>query len=80
MLIIEDDDNLMRGIAFAFEKDGYTVATANTIKSGQLYFEQGNVDIVILDIGLPDGSGLEFCKSIREKSITPVIIDRKSVV
>ena len=74
MLIIEDDDNLMRGIAFAFEKDGFTVLTANTLKDGQQYFEQNNIDIIILDVGLPDGSGLEFCKNIREKSNIPIIM------
>jgi DNA-binding response OmpR family regulator len=74
MLIIEDDDNLMRGIAFAFEKDGYAVMTASTVKDGRLYFEQNNIDIIILDIGLPDGNGLEFCRSIREKSNIPIIM------
>jgi DNA-binding response OmpR family regulator len=74
MLIIEDDDNLMRGIAFAFEKDGYAVMTANTMKDGRLYFEQNNIEIIILDIGLPDGSGLELCRSIREKSNIPIIM------
>ena len=74
MLIIEDDDNLMRGIAFAFEKDGYTVLKASTLKDGRTFFEQNNVDIIILDVGLPDGSGIDLCKSIREKSNVPIIM------
>jgi DNA-binding response OmpR family regulator len=74
MLVIEDDDNLMRGIVFAFEKDGFSVMTASTIKDGQIYIEQNNIDIIILDIGLPDGSGLELCRSIRKKSDIPIIM------
>ena len=74
ILIIEDDENLSRGIAFAFEKDGYYVVKANTLKAGRLYFEQQNIDIIILDLGLPDGNGIEFCKSIRKKTNTPIIM------
>ncbi len=74
ILIIEDDENLSRGIAFAFESGGYAVKTANTLKGGRTLFEQGDIDLLLLDIGLPDGSGLQFCKAIREKSNVPIIM------
>ena len=74
LLIVEDDENLSRGIAFAFEKDGYSVITANTLKAGQICFERQSIDIVILDLGLPDGNGMELCRSIREKSNIPIIM------
>jgi len=74
ILIIEDDDNLMRGIAFAFEKDGYIALKAATIADGRTLLQQNNVDIIILDVGLPDGSGIDLCKSIREKSTVPIIM------
>lgn len=74
ILIIEDDENLSRGIVFAFEKDGYSVIKANTLKSGQSGFEQNDVSLIILDLGLPDGNGLEFCKSIRETSNVPIVM------
>jgi len=74
ILIIEDDENLSRGIAFAFEKDGYSVIRATSLKAGRTYFERNDIDIVILDLGLPDGNGMEFCKSIREKANTPIIM------
>ena len=74
ILIVEDDENLSRGIAFAFEQDGYSVLKATTIRAGQACFEQNNIDIVILDLGLPDGNGIELCKSIREKSSVPIIM------
>ncbi|BCJ98622.1 response regulator transcription factor [Anaerocolumna chitinilytica] len=74
ILIIEDDENLNRGIAFAFEKDGYTVKCASTIKAGEKSFIQYNIDLIILDLGLPDGNGIDFCKSIRDKTSIPIIM------
>jgi DNA-binding response OmpR family regulator len=74
ILIVEDDENLSRGIAFAFEKDGYSVKKAITIKAGQSAFDKQNIDIVILDLGLPDGSGMDLCRKIREKSNIPIIM------
>ena len=47
MLIVEDDENLSRGMAFAFEKDGCTVVTANSLTTGLAGFERGKADIVI---------------------------------
>ena len=74
ILIIEDDENLSRGIAFALEKDGYAAIKAATLKAGRICFEQQNIDIIILDLGLPDGNGLELCRYIREKSNIPIIM------
>ena len=74
ILIVEDDENLIHGIAFAFEKDGYSVIKANTLNDGRICFEKHGFDIVILDLGLPDGNGMELCKSIREKGNTPIIM------
>ncbi len=74
MLIVEDDENLSRGMAFAFEKDGFSSVIANTFKGGRLSFEQNEFDIVILDLGLPDGDGMALCKIIREKSNIPIIM------
>ena len=74
ILIVDDDENLSRGMAFAFEKDGYSVIQASTLKMAQFEYERNCVDIVILDLGLPDGNGMMLCKSIRDNSNVPVII------
>ncbi len=74
ILIIEDDENLSRGIGFSFESDGHLVVTANTLKDGEFAFDKGGIDCIILDIGLPDGSGLDLCKYIRQKSEVPIIM------
>ena len=74
MLIIEDDENLSRGLAFAFEKDGFSVVGASTLIDAQKICGQCDFDIVILDLNLPDGDGMALCKSIREKSNIPIVI------
>ena len=74
ILIIEDDEMLNRGISFAFEKDGYTVKYCSTLEVGKKIFSQYHIDLIILDLGLPDGDGIDFCKSIREKTTIPIIM------
>jgi DNA-binding response OmpR family regulator len=74
LLIVEDDENLSRGMAFIFERDGHSVITANTLQGGRAELEQNDIDVVILDLNLPDGDGMEFCGNIREKSNIPVIM------
>ena len=74
IMIVEDDSNLRRGIAFAFEKDGYSVVQAPTLKAGKASFEEGDLDLVILDLGLPDGNGMSLCQFIREQSSIPIIM------
>lgn len=74
ILILEDDENLSRGIAFTFEKDGYHTISADSIKDGKRALEQHEADLVILDLGLPDGNGMDLCKEIRTYSKIPMIM------
>ena len=66
ILMIEDDEGLNRGVSFALEQEGYTVVSARTLQDGKALFEKENPDAVILDLNLPDGDGLSFCKEIRQ--------------
>ena len=66
VLIIEDDDGLNRGISFALEQEGYEAVSARTLQEGYSLFEKENPDAVILDLNLPDGDGIDFCKKIRQ--------------
>ena len=74
ILILEDDENLSRGIAFTFEKDSYDVISAGSIKDGKRVLEQHKIDLIILDLGLPDGNGMDLCKEIRTHSKVPIIM------
>ncbi|MBL4934663.1 response regulator transcription factor [Clostridium sp. YIM B02515] len=73
LLLVEDDEALALGIEFTLKDEGYDVIKANTIEKGKEAFQAESIDLVILDINLPDGSGYELCKYIREKSDVPVM-------
>lgn len=68
ILIVEDDNNLNRGISLRLEKEGYQVYPAFTKAEAEQIFKMEAVDMIICDITLPDGSGLEFGKAVREQS------------
>ena len=74
ILIIEDDSGLSRGISFALEQDGYETAAVRTLGEGRRLLEQEQPDAVLLDLNLPDGDGIDFCRKIREKSELPVLM------
>lgn len=66
ILIIEDDTGLNRGISFALEQEGYEVFGAHSLREGEGLFEREKPDGVILDLNLPDGDGIAFCKKNTE--------------
>jgi len=74
ILLVEDDEGLRSGIAFSFQKDGCRVLHANTMHIALALFAKGGVDLILLDLSLPDGSGIDFCKRIRETSRVPIIM------
>lgn len=73
ILLIEDDSNLRSGLALALSSDIITVVEASTVREARKLFNDRLFDIILLDINLPDGSGVELCKSIRQISNIPII-------
>lgn len=67
ILLLEDEAALRRGIQFKLEKDGYHVISCSTIHDARLQFQSQSVHLILCDIMLSDGSGLDFCKYIREE-------------
>lgn len=77
MLIIEDDGDTRRVMAQALSSVGYRVIESDGAQVGFHLFQSEKPDLVILDITLPDGDGIEFCRKIRaHKTLvaTPVIM------
>lgn len=68
ILLLEDDESLNRGISFKLKKEGYKVLSESTVEGGLEAFKNNEVDLVISDVGLEDGSGFDFCEEIRKKS------------
>lgn len=73
ILIVEDDKMLNQGIAFNFQMDGFNVISVFTLKEAEEKINNNKIDMVLLDVNLPDGNGFDFCKSIREKYTNPII-------
>lgn len=73
ILLLEDDDSVNRGISFTLEKEGYQVFSCKNIREAQQVFREENIELLICDITLPDGSGLDFVRSVRKVSGIHVI-------
>ena len=74
ILIIEDEGNINNLLRALFETNGYQVVSAKTCESGKILFVSHRPDLVILDLGLPDADGMNFLKTVRKDSLTPVIV------
>jgi DNA-binding response OmpR family regulator len=74
ILFIEDDDHIRLALSMALEDEGYDVTQAANGSSGLALFDERDFDLVLLDLRLPDLSGFDVCRSIRAKSIVPIIV------
>lgn len=73
ILLLEDDLSLINGLSFAFKKQGFGLDIARTLKEADALWVDGKYDLLVLDVSLPDGSGFEFCKKVRQVSKVPII-------
>ena len=74
LLFIEDDDGIRLALTLALEDEGYSVRQAADGAEGLAAFDESAPDLVLLDLRLPDMSGFEVCRTLRAKSIVPIII------
>jgi two-component system KDP operon response regulator KdpE len=78
VLLIEDDRELRATLRDALEVEGYRVATAASLAEARATLRQalagGSVDLVLLDLGLPDGEGESLLAALREQRLAPVIV------
>jgi two-component system catabolic regulation response regulator CreB len=73
VLIVEDEPTIMDTIQYALETEGFATVSLSSGEPVLLLLARDPVDLIILDIGLPDVSGLELCKEIRRIHSTPII-------
>ena len=74
IIITEDDRALARGLERALDKEGRDITLCAGLDEARTALEMGNCDLMILDVNLPDGSGFDFLREIREKSDVPVMM------
>ncbi len=73
ILLVEDDEALAMGIEYSLKNEDFNVYVGNTIKESKKIFMENPIDLILLDVTLPDGNGYDLCKYIREKSQVPII-------
>ena len=73
ILIVEDDKLLNRGVSFALKKEGYNAISVYTKQEAKNVISENHIDFLLLDIGLPDGSGLDLCSEIKNQIDFPVV-------
>ena len=74
IFLLEDDEALRRGIAAALKTPESTVVQAENLESAGSYLTAEPFDLLILDINLPDGNGLDFLRALRQEHAVPVIL------
>lgn len=74
IMLLEDDAYLREGLCELLEKEGYMVESACNCNEGRILLQKSSFNLVILDVMLPDGSGLELCAEIRNQgSDVPIL-------
>ncbi len=74
ILFVEDDNTIAMGVEYSLKQDGFQVSLAYRLEEARDLLKRQPFDLVLLDLGLPDGSGYELCKEIRAAGDTPIII------
>ena len=73
-LLVEDERQIRRFVRTALEAEGWQVVEAETMRQGLVDAGTRQPDLVVLDLGLPDGNGIDFIRDLRGWSSVPVIV------
>jgi two-component system KDP operon response regulator KdpE len=74
VLLIEDEPQMRRFLRAALENEAYRLVEAPTAREGLAQVAGQNPDIILLDLGLPDGDGIDLTRRIREWAGTPIVV------
>lgn len=74
ILIVEDDKYVLNFISMRLKKEGYAYYIAKTVEEAKSLFYANHPDLILLDLGLPDGDGSDVIASVREISKVPIIV------
>jgi two-component system response regulator RegX3 len=74
ILIVEDESSFSEALSFLLGKEGYEVAVAATGTDAIKQFDENGADLILLDLMIPEISGVEVCKTIRTTSQVPIIM------
>ena len=74
ILLLEDDPAIARTVIYALERSGLQVTHCLLVRDAQQQLALRPHDLLVLDVGLPDGSGLDLCRQVRAQGATPVLM------
>ena len=75
ILLVEDDPVIGKTVEYNLKDEGFLVLWAKNIMDAEVLFDNNRIDIALLDIGLPDGNGLDLCQSLRKVNQSiPILI------
>jgi two-component system KDP operon response regulator KdpE len=74
VILVEDERQIRRFVRTALEAEGWNVVETDTVKQGLTDAGTRKPDLIILDLGLPDGDGMEFIRDVRSWSKVPIIV------
>jgi len=73
ILIIDDEPSIVENITYALQTDGFEYDVAPTLRTARELLLSHSYQLIVLDIGLPDGNGFDFCRELRKELDTPII-------
>ncbi len=73
LLLLEDDPAIARTVAYALERDGLTVTHSLLVHDARQQLQSARFDLLVLDVGLPDGSGLDLLRDVRNTALTAAL-------
>jgi two-component system response regulator RegX3 len=74
VLVVEDEESFSEALSYMLRKEGFEVSVAPTGTSALTEFDRTGADIVLLDLMLPEMSGTEVCRQLRQRSHVPIIM------
>ncbi|MBD1584337.1 response regulator [Pseudoalteromonas sp. S16_S37] len=74
LLLVEDDALLAQGLIHSLQKEGYSVEHAQTVSMAKSMLDNDEIELVVLDLGLPDGDGLEVLKAIKKRHLALAVL------
>jgi len=74
ILLVEDNEHILHGNERMLKRRGYAVAIALTLTEARLHLEKRKPDVIVLDIMMPDGNGLDFMRELRRESNVPILL------
>jgi two-component system catabolic regulation response regulator CreB len=73
VLVLEDEPPILESVVYALETEGFSAVGVGSCAAAQSALGQAAFDLIIMDVGLPDGSGMDLCKTLRRTLNTPII-------